>query len=70
MPSREGGELKAADIFGYMFPSNCPAKYVDCASVITLRTPSLRQSAAGKSRLSETQISILVPTARRVNCSK
>ena len=38
--------------------------------MITLRTPSLRQSAAGKSRVSETQISIFVPTARSVNCSK
>ena len=38
--------------------------------MITLRTPSLRQSAAGKSRVSETQISIFAPTARSVNCSK
>ena len=41
-----------------------------CASVITLRTPSLRQSPAGKLRLSETQISIFSPTARSVNSWK
>jgi hypothetical protein len=38
--------------------------------VITLRTPSLRQSDAGKSRVFETQISIFSPTARSVNSSK
>ena len=53
-----------------MLPSNCPVKYAACASVTTLRTPSLRQSPAGKLRLSATQISIFSPTARSVKSWK
>ena len=65
-PSRLGGLENSSVIFGYMFPSNSPTRYSTCASVMTLRTPSLRQSPVGKFRLLATHTSILSPTARSV----
>ena len=47
VPSRGGGELKFAVIFGYIWSENSFERYVACASVITLREPSLRQSPVG-----------------------
>ena len=50
-----------------MLVSNWFARYETCASVITFRSPSLRQSPARKSSTLETQISECPVTARSVN---
>ena len=50
-----------------MLFSNWSARYETCASVITFRTPSLRQSVGRKSSTFETQISQCPVTARSVN---
>ena len=69
VPSRLGGVLKFAVIFGYISFENSFERYVACASVITFRTPSLRQSPVGKLSVFETQTSVRELTARSVNVS-